>query len=195
MAGPERGPPAGEPPTRALTEVTRTDLFLAFLKIGLLGFGGVAPWARYVIVEERRWLTEAEYAALLGFGQILPGPNVMNAAVMIGDRFQGATGAFLAITGMMAMPLAILMGLAQVYASFSGEPLVQAAVAGSASAAAGLVIGTALKMAHRLKPTRTALAFGLLAFAGIALLGFPLILVLAVLGPLSVAAAAWGLRP
>lgn len=175
-------------------EVTRVGLFLAFLKIGLLGFGGVGPWARYVIVEERGWLSEADYAALLGVGQVLPGPNVMNAAVMIGDRFHGPTGSLLAITGILAVPLAVLMGLAQVYATFSGHPVVQAALAGSAAAAAGLVIGTALKMAQRLKPSRTAVLFGLLALGGVAFLHLQLWVVLGVLGPLSVAGAAWERR-
>ena len=66
---------------------TRTELFTGYLRIGLLGFGGVAAWARRVIDEERRWLTEREYAEVLGLGQVLPGPNVGNAAVMIGRRF------------------------------------------------------------------------------------------------------------
>jgi chromate transporter len=118
----------------------------------------------------------------------------MNAAVMIGDRFQGPIGSLLALAGMMAMPLAILVVLAQVYASFSGHPVVQAALAGSAAAAAGLVIGTALKMAARLKPSRMAVLFGVLALAGVALLHWPLWVVLGVLGPLSVAGAAWERR-
>jgi chromate transporter len=54
-------------------QVSSTELFLGFLKIGLLGFGGVAPWARHVIIEERRWLTDKEFAEILGVGQILPG--------------------------------------------------------------------------------------------------------------------------
>ena len=52
---------------------TRGELFLSYVKIGLLGFGGVAAWARHVIVEDRRWLTEREYAEILGLGQVLPG--------------------------------------------------------------------------------------------------------------------------
>lgn len=183
---------AGEPRTRV--EVRRTDLFLGFLKIGLLGFGGVAPWAYHVIVDERRWLTDPEYSALLGIGQILPGPNTVNAAVMIGDRFRGVSGAVVAVLGLMAMPLAILIGLAQVYARFADVPLVRAAIAGSAAAAAGLVIGTALKMAVRLKPSGAAIVFGVLAFAGVVLGQQSLILVLAVLGPLSIAAASFERR-
>ena len=191
MPPPDR---AAGSPIQPAREVSRKDLFLGFLKIGMLGFGGLGPWARFVIVEERGWLTEAEYAAVLGVGQVLPGPNIMNASVMIGDRFQGVTGALLGLAGLMAVPLAILMVLAQVYASFLGHPLVQAALAGSAAAAAGLIIGTAAKMALRLKPSRTAVLFGLLAVVAVALLHWPLWVVLGVVGPLSVAGAAWERR-
>jgi len=165
------------------------ELFLGFLKIGLLGFGGVAPWARRVVVEERRWLSEREYAAFLGVGQALPGPNTTNIAIMIGDRFQGGVGALIAVTALMAMPLLILVAIATLYERFAARPDVAAAIGGSAAAAAGLVIGTALKMTRRLAPGRTAVLFGLLAFGAVGLLGLPLIQVVVVLAPLSIAAA------
>ena len=98
-----------------MSEISRTELFLGFLKIGLLGFGGVAPWARYVIVEDRRWLDEREYASILGIGQVLPGPNTVNSAIIIGDRFKGIGGAISAVLGMLCMPIAILIGIAVVY--------------------------------------------------------------------------------
>ena len=64
--------------------MTRATLFTGFLKIGLLGFGGVMPWARRVLVEERQWLTEREFAEMIGMCQILPGPNVVNLVVGLG---------------------------------------------------------------------------------------------------------------
>src|ERR1700733_2185086 len=129
-----------------LRVVSKRELFLGFLKIGLLGFGGIAPWARHVIVEERRWVTDKEFAAILGIGQILPGPNTMNAAVMLGDRFQGIPGVLLCLAGQMAMPLVIVTSLAVTYEHFSAIPEVRAALIGAAAGAAGLVLGTALKM-------------------------------------------------
>ncbi|MGO8869014.1 MAG: chromate transporter [Alphaproteobacteria bacterium] len=175
---------------QAAKRVGRSELFLGFLKIGVLGFGGVAPWARRVIVEERAWLSEEEYASLLGFGQILPGPNTLNLAVMVGDRFQGTLGALIAVAALMTMPLAILMAVASLYERFAALPEVASAMSGTAAAAAGLVVGTALKMARRLRPTRIAILFGLVAFVAIGVLRFPLIAAVVVLAPLSIAAAA-----
>jgi chromate transporter len=170
--------------------VSKAELFLGFLKIGLLGFGGIAPWARHVIIEERRWLTEKEFAAILGVGQILPGPNTMNASVMIGDRFQGVPGVLLCLLGQMAMPVAIVTSLAVVYERFASVPEVKAMLVGAAAGAAGLVLGTALKMAQKIKLTPLALLVGIIAFAAIGILSWPLIPVVAVLVPVGVIAAA-----
>jgi chromate transporter len=174
--------------------VSKSELFLGFLKIGLLGFGGIAPWARHVIIEERRWLTEKEFAAILGIGQILPGPNTMNASVMIGDRFQGVSGVLLCLLGQMAMPLVIITSLAVVYERYAAVPEVKAALIGAAAGAAGLVLGTALKMAQKIKLTPLGWLVGAMAFGSIGLLAWPLIPVIAVLVPLGVASAWWERR-
>jgi chromate transporter len=175
-------------------EVSRTDLFLGFAKIGLLGFGGVAPWARRIIVEEKRWLDEREYASILGIGQVLPGPNTVNSAIIIGDRFQGAVGAALAVLGLLCMPVLVLIGIALVYDRISGTPVVDAAITAGAAAAAGLVLGTALKMAHKLRPDPPAIAIGLAAFAAVGLLHVPMALAIALLGPLCIALVWWQRR-
>jgi chromate transporter len=180
----------GDQAEEARRNVSKRELFLGFLKIGLLGFGGIAPWARHVIIEERRWLTEKEFAAILGIGQILPGPNTMNASVMIGDRFQGIGGVLACLLGQMAMPLVIVTSLAVVYQRFATVPEVKAALIGAAAGASGLVLGTALKMAQKIKPSPLALAVGFLAFAAISILQWPLVPVVCVMVPLGVIAAA-----
>lgn len=74
-----------------------------------------------------------------------------------------------------------------VYDRIAGLPPVGAAIAAGAAAAAGLVLGTALKMARRLKPNAGAIAIGLAAFVSVALLHVPMAIAIAVLGPLSIA--------
>ncbi|MBR0649345.1 chromate transporter [Roseomonas terrae] len=169
--------------------VGKAELFLGFLKIGMLGFGGIAPWARHVIIEERRWLTEKEFAAILGIGQVLPGPNTMNAAVIIGDRFQGVPGVLLCLLGQMLVPLVIVTALGAAYLHFADVPAVQAAVVGAAAGAAGLVAGTALKMARNIRPRPLSLLITAGGFVAVGLLGWPLVPVVAVLVPLGIGAA------
>jgi chromate transporter len=175
---------------RASRAVSKSELFFGFLKIGLLGFGGIAPWARHVIVEERQWVTDKEFAAILGVGQILPGPNTMNAAVMLGDRFQGVTGVLLCLVGQMVMPLVIVTSLALVYQRFASVPEVRAALIGAAAAAAGLVLGTALKMTQKIEPSPLALLVTVVPFVAIGLLDWPLVPVVITTVPLSIVLAA-----
>ncbi|PKU21612.1 chromate transporter [Telmatospirillum siberiense] len=178
-------------PPPAAASVGRAQLFLGFLKIGLMGFGGVAAVARHVIVIDRAWLSEKDYASLLGIGQVLPGPNVVNVSIMIGDRFRGPLGSICALAGLMSMPLVILIALAALYQQFSAVPEVQAGIAGTAAAAAGLVVGTALKMARKLKPTRMALLFGFIAFTAVGIIHLPMLPTVLVAAPISILAVLW----
>ena len=84
---------------------TKLALFLTFLKIGVCGFGGVGPWARRIIVEDRRWMDDRGYAEILTVCQVLPGPNVGNVSVVIGDRFHGVLGSTIALVGLMTAPV------------------------------------------------------------------------------------------
>lgn len=168
--------------------ISKAELFFGFLKIGLLGFGGIAPWARHIIVEEKRWLTDREFAEILGVGQVLPGPNVMNASILIGDRNQGLIGVLLCLTGQMVMPLMIVVALAVFYDRVASVPEVNAALIGAAAASAGMVLGTALKMVRNIRPTPLAFGIGVAGFAAIGLLRWPLVPVVLALVPLAIAA-------
>jgi chromate transporter len=178
----------------ALTPPTLLQLFLGYAKIGLLGFGGVAPWARHIIVEEKRWLDDREYAALLGVGQVIPGPNTVNCAIMIGDRFRGTTGAIVSALGIAGTPILVLIAIAIVYDHIAGLPGVGAAMVAGAAAAAGMVIGTAIKLARRIKSNIAAIAIGLAAFVSVGLFHLPMLLAILVLGPLSIACVWWQRR-
>src|SRR3982750_301991 len=114
--------------------IARATLFVAFLKVGLLGFGGVMPWARRVLVEERRWLTDREFTEMIGMCQVLPGPNVVNLAVVIGSRAQGPVGALLAPPGILCVPIVVVLVLATFYASVAHSVCAQNAIAAASAA-------------------------------------------------------------
>ena len=157
---------------------TLTELFLGFLSIGARSFGGVLPWAHYVMVEKRRWLTPADFAETVGLCQLLPGPNIGNASILLGKRWFGLRGALVAFLGLMALPYVWVLALALLYADFASEPMVRAVVTGVGAAGAGLFIGTALKLARALarKPTALALIAGV--FIPVALARVSLLVVL-----------------
>jgi chromate transporter len=168
---------------------SRADLFLTFARIGVCGFGGVGPWARRIVVDDKGWLSEREYAELLSVCQALPGPNVGNVSVMVGDRFHGLLGSVLAITGLMCGPVLIILTLGLLYERLGSVPSIDGTIGGVASAAAGLFLGTALKMAERLKLSWPGLAILAAAFVAAGLLRWPLLAVVGVLAPISIALA------
>lgn len=174
---------AGEPPGLGA-------LFLAFFKIGVLGFGGVAAFARHVLVEERRFLTPREFAELFGVASTLPGANTVNLSIILGDRSCGLLGALAAIAGLLGAPLAILVLVAELYARFGEIGWVKAVFAGAAAAAAGLVLGTSFKLLRDLGLEIATLATAAAIAIGSALLKLPMLLILAVAIPVSLAIGA-----
>ena len=174
--------------------VSRSALFFGFLKIGLSGFGGVLPFARRMIVDERRWLSEFEFLDVLSLSQFLPGPNIVNVSIIIGRRFCGVIGSIAACTGLMLMPLAIVLALATLYEQVAHVEAVRSAVSGVSASASGLILATALKLARPLRQKPWQIGICVLAFVGIALLRAPLLWVLAMLCPLSIAIAWWRRR-
>lgn len=165
---------------------TRRQLFVGFFSIGLSGFGGVLPLAHRMLVQQRRWLSEEEFTELLGLGQILPGPNIVNMAIAIGARFHGVAGAWLAVAGLMLAPLVIVLGMAALYEHYRNLPDVQGTLHGLASAAAGLLLAMVLRMGEKIEPHPQALLTALLTFFAVGVLRWPLLPVLLVLGPTSI---------
>ena len=165
------------------------DLFLAFTLLALQGFGGVIAIAQRVLVEQRRWLTREQFIEILAVAQVLPGPNVCNVALMIGDRFFGWRGAFAALAGMMVLPLVIVLGATVIYAHYASNPAVAGALRGMGAVASGLILGTALKLASALGSNpmgvRVCVLLAGSVFVAAALLRLPLVWVLLVLGSLA----------
>jgi chromate transporter len=162
------------------------ELFVAFTLLALQGFGGVLAVAQRVLCEQKRWLTKEQFVEILAFGQVLPGPNVCNVALMVGDRFFGWRGAFAALAGMMTVPLVIVLAITVAYSHYASNPVVAGALKGMGAVAAGLIVGTALKLmsALRVSPMGIPACVVLLAsaFMAVAILRWPLVWVLLGLG-------------
>ncbi len=161
-------------------------LFAGFFGIGVIGFGGVMPWARRMVVEQRRWLGAGEFTDLLALCQFLPGPNIVNMAVAIGARFRGPAGSVAAVTGLLAAPMAIVIALGGVYARYQQVPAVGRAFGGLAAAATGLVISMAVRIAAPQRGRPVGIAMALITFTAVALLQAPLLPTMLVMAPISI---------
>lgn len=175
------------------------ELFTVFTRMALMGFGGVLPIAQHMLVERKRWLTNEQFIEMLSISQVLPGPNVVNLALMVGDRWFGWRGALAALGGMLLAPLAIVIALAALYANYAAQPAVAGALRGMGAVAAGLVVAMAARLAGALatNPLGRApcAAIATAAAVAVGVLRWPALWVILALGGMSVALAWRRLRP
>jgi chromate transporter len=177
-------------PTAAI-QPSLAELFRGFALVSISGFGGALPWARRMIVEQKRWMTTEEFNETFALSQFLPGPNVINFSVVFGSRFGGPAGAAVALGGLLGPPLMIVTVLAVLYERFGGVATLSRILTGVTAAAVGLLIAVVIKMAAPmfLKRWDSAPAFAILAFAGVAIMHWPLPYVFLGLAPFSIALA------
>jgi chromate transporter len=173
------------------TSVTLAALFVACLKVSLYGIGGGGGlvWARRIAVEERRWMTEHDFADIVSLCQFMPGPNIVGIAVCIGTRLRGSAGAVAAVAGFLVIPWVIGFSVGVVFLQHANHPILHNILGGVSATAAGLLVATGLRMLapHRRRPAAlifAALAFGLITFGKL-----PLLVVLFGLTPLGIGLA------
>jgi chromate transporter len=172
--------------TRRQQPKSLSDLFIAFTLLALQGFGGVVAVAQVELVDRRRWLTREEFAEEWAVAQVMPGANVVNLAMMLGSRYFGLPGAVVALTGMLGLPLLLVLLLALLFSQYASHPGVIGALRGVGAVAAGLIVATGLKLLPALKTNplgyALGLVFGTACFVAVALLRWPLVYVLPGLG-------------
>ena len=165
---------------------TKAALFWSFTRIALQGFGGVIAIAQRELVETRQWLTAQEFVDDWAVSQVLPGPNVVNLSIILGDRFFGWRGALAAVAGMLMAPTAVVLCLAALFANYAGLAVTQGMMRGVACISAGLIAGVVLRMLNGLSTHMLGLWPCLALFAStffaVALLRLPLVWVLLPLG-------------
>jgi chromate transporter len=182
----------------AMRPTSKSDLFWSFSWLALQGFGGVLAVVQRELVEKKQWLTREQFVEDWAVAQILPGPNVVNLSLMLGDRYYGLSGALLAMAGMLSFPLLIVLAMVVLYNGVSDIPQVQGALRGMGAVTAGLITATGLKLLPALQ--RSPLGRPLcwlavaLTFVAIAVLRIPLVWVLLSLGALTCIGAYRALR-
>jgi len=142
---------------------TLGGLFLSFLKIGTVGFGGglaVIAQIRTLAVQERRWLTEQEFASGFALGQTLPGTAAGNVATYVGLRLRGWRGAGVSIAGFILPSMLMMILLAILYRHLRYLPVTDRLFHGLNAAVVALIIVTAWRMGRNslIKPWQWLLA-------------------------------------
>ena len=150
------------------------ELFWSLTFLALQGFGGVLAVVQRELVEKRQWLSNEEFMEDWAVAQIMPGPNVVNLSIMLGERYFGWRGAIVGLCGMLAFPMLVVISLTLVYSQFAANPAVAGALRGMGAVAAGLVAGMGLKLAQSLRKH----PLGKWYCAGLAIAAFVLVAVL-----------------
>jgi chromate transporter len=174
-------------------------LFSGFVSIGIASFGGgLTAWVRREVVQRRGWLDDQQFLSGYALSQLVPGATNVNLAVFIGTQLRGAPGAVACFAGLTAPPLLIVLILGAVYFGMRGLPggtFLSIALSGMGAVAIGLNLGTGIRLAltgiRRVVPALIAATVAV----SIGVLGVPLVKVLAVMIPVSLAAAWWSPAP
>jgi chromate transporter len=177
-------------PPRAPGRVGLPALVGTFAKIGLLSFGGaLSGWMHREVVVRRGWLAEADFLSGLALGQIMPGANVANLSLYIGQRLRGGIGAVAALLGMLVPPMVLVVVLATLYQRVEAVGWVHRFIGGVAAAAIGLTIMIGIRAARRVERRIGPLAVLLIIFLTVGVLRWPMVPVVLTVTPLSIALA------
>lgn len=178
------------------------ELFTVFTRLAMQGFGGVLPVAQRELVDRQQWLDREQFLQMLSVAQVLPGPNIVNLSLMIGDRFFGWRGALAAMAGILLAPLALVLVLSVLARQAQTLPALGGAVSGAlrgmGMVAAGLIFAMAFKLGPGLRRNPLGLPASallvVLTVLSVGWLRWPLAYTVAGLGSAATALAWWRLR-
>ena len=165
-------------------------IFGIFFRIGAFSFGGgLSGWVYREIVILRGWLDEDEFMSGLAVSQVLPGANIINLSVYVGQKLRGGLGACAAFFGLICAPFFVVIGIASIYGTLRELSFAEAAMDGIAAAAIGMILIVAGRGIRRASHRPEALIALFVTFVAVGLLHYSLLLVVAIVAPLSVLAA------
>ena len=162
------------------------DLFLQFLIVGAVSFGGgIIAYERILLVEKRKWLNADQFMAYLAISQTMPGLNSVNLAILTGDYLRGIKGSIIALLGLVLPGSAIILLLGLIYTALTDHAITVLLLTGIAAGATGLLAAVTYRIgdAHWKKPISLILIAA--TFVLMSIVKLPLLEVLAIMAPIS----------
>ena len=174
----------------AKARVSLRAIASVFLQVGAFSFGGgVTGWMHRITVTHKGWLTEGQFLSGLALGQVLPGANVSNMAVYVGQVLRGPVGALVALFAVLTGPFFLVIAFASVYGDIIKLPFFHSAMDGIAAAAVGMVLRMGFAGASHGCRSVTMGGMAFAVFVAIGIFQWPLVPVVLVAAPISVALA------
>lgn len=171
-------------------EVPLRTIFWIFFQIGSLSFGGgLSAWLYREIVDKRRLMSSTDFMGALTLAQVLPGINMTNLSVCVGQRLRGLKGSLVAVLGLLLVPFFSIIALATAYAQLRTLPAVHGFLDGVAATAVGLLLAMCAKAIQVTRMQRTQLIIMLIVVLAVGVLRWPMVPVILALAPVSIALA------
>jgi chromate transporter len=161
-----------------------------FVRLGTMTFGGgVQSWIHREVVDRLGWIDSKSFLSGLTVAQVLPGANPVNLALYVGLQLRGGVGAAVAVFGMLVPAFCTTLILGALYRGYGHLAVVHFVLAGVAAAGVGATLTMGIKVARRLPRDFVTLLIALTVFVLVGVLRWPMIPVVAVMVPLSIALA------
>jgi chromate transporter len=161
-----------------------------FVRLGAMTFGGsVQSWVHREVVERLGWIDNKAFLSGLTVAQVLPGANPVNIALYVGLKLRGGIGAAVAVVGMVVPAFCVILCLGYFYRSYGHLAVVHFVLAGLAASGVGATLTMGIKVARRLPRNLMTALIALSVFFVVGVLRWPMIPVVAVAIPASIAVA------
>jgi chromate transporter len=181
-------PPDSDP--RVLPAVGLLQLLGTFVRLGAMTFGGsVQSWVHREVVERLGWIDNKAFLSGLTVAQVLPGANPVNIALYVGLKLRGGVGAAVAVVGMVVPAFCVILCLGYFYRGYGHLAVVHFVLAGLAASGVGATLTMGIKVARRLPRNLMTALIAVTVFFVVGVLRWPMIPVVAVAIPASIAAA------
>ncbi|RCW77248.1 chromate transporter [Saliterribacillus persicus] len=125
------------------------QIFLTFLKIGPVTFGGgyaMIPMIEREVVDRKKWIKPNDVTEVFAISESVPGAIAINSATFIGFRLAGVRGAVAAMLGVLLPTFLIVVGLSMLFILVKDNPYIEAAFIGIRSAIVALIVYAAYKI-------------------------------------------------
>ena len=156
--------------------VSLRDAFLTWMRIAALSFGGPAGQIAVmhrILVEEKRWVSEARFMHALNYCMLLPGPEAQQLATYIGWLMHRTLGGIMA-GGLFVLPgMIAIMALSYIYAGWGNVPIVVALFVGLKAAVLAVVVDAVIRIGKRALKNRPLIGLAAAAFVAIFFLNVP----------------------
>lgn len=130
--------------------LTYWELFIFFLKLGPMTFGGgyaMIPLLEREMIEKKRWMSNQDLSEIVALAGSVPGAMAINIATFTGYRRGGLVGAMMATIGILIPTFILILALSFVYLQFEDNAKVEAAFQGIAAGVVALIAFAGYKIA------------------------------------------------